>query len=60
MDAMIFPKQDARKKELEDINAKMLKLRIYLNPTTTSGQASNDVGVKDIEVEDDEIESSDE
>ncbi|KAK9111574.1 hypothetical protein Scep_019093 [Stephania cephalantha] len=43
---------DARKKEFDDINAEMLKLKIDLNPTTTSGQASNDVEVEDVGGED--------
>ncbi|KAK9092372.1 hypothetical protein Syun_027283 [Stephania yunnanensis] len=47
---------DARKKEFDDINAEMLKLKIDLNPTT-SGQASNDVEVEDVGDEDDEVES---
>ncbi|KAK9163210.1 hypothetical protein Syun_004112 [Stephania yunnanensis] len=50
---------DARKKELDDINAEMLKLKIDLNPTTSrpSVQASNDVDVEDVGDEDDEVES---
>ncbi|KAK9098007.1 hypothetical protein Syun_025052 [Stephania yunnanensis] len=49
---------DVRKKEFDNINAEMLKLKIYLNPTT-SGQASNDVEVEDVGDEDGEVESLD-
>ncbi|KAK9104779.1 hypothetical protein Scep_021623 [Stephania cephalantha] len=58
--AKLKNKSNARKKEFDDINAEMLKLKIDLNPTTTSGQASNDVEVEDVGDEDDEVESLDE
>ncbi|KAK9111451.1 hypothetical protein Scep_018970 [Stephania cephalantha] len=56
-EVVLFVKSDARKKEFDDINAEMLKLKIDLNPTTIYGQASNDVEVEDVDDEGDEVES---